>query len=299
VWRQYSAALHKADADKARLNQKVAQLEALEKGNYVGDDLIALGTLAQKRRDIDLDAKRMQIEESQISAVLKEQQRLVDAERQRLESLTAADVRASFSGNILNVGVAPGRHVSAGYAVASLVECDNRFVVAIFSYRQGQTMKVGARVRVDGGSFGSGVVTAVLPRTSDKIDERFAVPFPQTERRELYAIIAPESRTDIAVAPETGANKRQSRPCTVGQWVTVTKDDGIVPSMSVAWRHLETLVTSWGHTKTPLPQDKGGDKRRAAGITIPADKLSADPENARGLARSEEWMPRTHAVVSR
>jgi hypothetical protein len=81
--------------------------------------------------------------------------------------------------------------------------------------------------------------------------------------------------------------------------VTVTKDDGIVPSMSVAWRQLETLVTSRGDTKTPLPQDKGGDKRRAAGITIPADKLSADPENARGLARSEEWMPRTHAVVSR
>jgi multidrug resistance efflux pump len=138
---QYSARLHSADAERAKLNQKVAQLGALQKGIYVGDDLVALGNIAQKRRDIDLDVKRMQIEENQVSAVLREQQRLVDTERKRLESLTEADVRASFKGTILNVGVVPGRHVNAGDAVASLIDCDKRFVVAIFSYRQGQRWK--------------------------------------------------------------------------------------------------------------------------------------------------------------
>ncbi len=59
---QYSAALHNADAENAKLDQKIAQLDALEKGIYVGDDLIAVGTLVQKRRDIDLDEKRMEIE---------------------------------------------------------------------------------------------------------------------------------------------------------------------------------------------------------------------------------------------
>jgi DNA repair exonuclease SbcCD ATPase subunit len=52
---QYSAALHNADAENAKLNQKIAQLDALGRGVYVGDDLIAIGTLVQKRRDIDLD----------------------------------------------------------------------------------------------------------------------------------------------------------------------------------------------------------------------------------------------------
>ncbi len=157
--------------------------------------------------------------------------------------MTAANVRVTTAGNILNVGAAPGRHVNAGDTLASLVDCDKRFVVAIFSYRQGQSMKVGTIVRVDGASFGSGIVTAVLPKTSDKIDDRFAVPFPQTERRELYAIIAPDSRTGGAVHAEAAVLHEQPASCNVGQWVTVTKDDGIVPSMSVTWRRLETVVS--------------------------------------------------------
>src|SRR3981081_4209340 len=180
---QYSAALHNADAENAKLNQKIAQLDALEKGIYVGDDLIAVGTLVQKRRDIDLDEKRMEIEEKELSAVLEDHQRLINKEQKRLDTLAEANVRVTTAGKILNVGAAAGRHVNAGDSVASLVDCDKRFVVAIFSYRQGQSMKVGTSVRVDGASFGSGVVTAVLPKTSDKIDDRFAVLFPPTERR--------------------------------------------------------------------------------------------------------------------
>ena len=149
--------------------------------------------------------------------------------------LAGANVRVTTAANILNVGTGPGRHVNAGDTLASLVDCDKRFVVAIFSYRQGQSMKVGTEFALTA-FFRSGIVTAVLPKTSDKIDDRFAVPFPQTERRELYAIIAPDS----TVQPEDAALHQQSTPCTVGQWVTVTKDDGIVPSMSVAWRRLET-----------------------------------------------------------
>src|ERR1700730_12893337 len=123
---QYSAALHKTDAEKAKLDQKVAQLDALKKGIYVGDDLVAIGTLAQKRRDIDLDARRMEIEEKELSAVLTAKQRLINAEAKRLGAMTEADVRAPSQGKILTVGATPGRHVTAGDSVASLVDCDKR-----------------------------------------------------------------------------------------------------------------------------------------------------------------------------
>src|SRR6202008_1832210 len=206
-------------AENAKLNQKKAQLDALEKGIYVGDDLIALSTLVQKRRDIDLDEKRMEVEAKELSAILDDHEHLISAERKRLETLAEAKVRATSAGQILSVGAAPGRHVNAGDSVASLADCYKRFVVAIFSYRQGHSMKVGTRVRVDGASFGSGVVTAVLPKTSDKIDDRFAVPFPQTERRELYAIIAPDNRKDGAVYPEAAIQHSQAPSCNVGQWV--------------------------------------------------------------------------------
>jgi multidrug resistance efflux pump len=296
---QYSAALHNADAESAKLNQKIAQRDALGKGIYVGDDLIAIGTLVQKRRDVDLDEKRMEIEEKETSAVLEDHQRLIDAEQKRLDTLAEADVRATAAGNVLNVGAGPGRHVNAGDTLASLVDCDKRFVVAIFSYRQGQSMKVGTRVRVDGASFGSGIVTAVLPKTSDKIDDRFAVPFPQTERRELYAIIAPDGRTDGTVHAEVATQHEQSTPCTVGQWVTVTKEDGMVPSMSVTWRRFETLVTSWSNKKTPLQPGDDNERKRETGYATLAAAFHAAPQGGPQSADLQDWLPRTDAVVSR
>src|ERR1700716_1889441 len=95
---QYTAALHNADAENAKLNQKIAQLDALEKGIYVGDDLIAVGNLVQKRRDIDLDAKRMEIEEKELSTVLQDEQLVVDTERKRLAALAGADVQVPTGG---------------------------------------------------------------------------------------------------------------------------------------------------------------------------------------------------------
>jgi multidrug resistance efflux pump len=296
---EYSAALHSADAESAKLNQKIAQLDALGKGIYVGDDLIAIGNLVQKRRDVDLDEKRMEIEEKETSAVLQDHQRLIDTEQKRLDTLAQANIRATAAGNILNVGAGPGRRVNAGDTLASLVDCDKRFVVAIFSYRQGQSMTVGTRVRVDGASFGSGIVTAVLPKTSDKIDDRFAVPFPQTERRELYAIITPDSRTDGTVRAEDAAQHEQSTPCTVGQWVTVTKEDGIVPSMSVTWRRFETLVTSWSNRKTPLQPGDDDERKRETGFPMLAAAFRAAPQGGSRSADLEDWLPRTDAVVSR
>jgi hypothetical protein len=84
----------------------------------------------------------------------------------------------------------------------------------------------------------------VLPKTSDKVDERFAVPFPQTERRELYAIITPDSANEHGAPPLETATS-DAAACPVGQWVTVTRDNGVVPSMSVTWRRLGHLVASW------------------------------------------------------
>jgi multidrug resistance efflux pump len=296
---QYSAALHNADAENAKLNQKIAQLDALEKGIYVGDDLVAIGTLVQKRRDIGLDEKRMEIEEKELSAVSEDHQRLIDAEQKRLDTLAEANVRITTAGSILNVGAGPGRHVNAGDTLASLIDCDKRFVVAIFSYRQGQSMRVGTRVRIDGAAFRSGIVTAVLPKTSDKIDDRFAVPFPQTERRELYAIIAPDGRADGTVEPEDAAQHEQSTPCTVGQWVTVTKDDGIVPSMSVTWRRFETLMTSWSNSKAGFQPSDGSERKRETGFAMLAAAFRSASQPGYQPPKPEDWMPRTDAVVSR
>jgi biotin carboxyl carrier protein len=285
---QYSAALHNTDAENFKLNQKVAQLDALNKGVYVGDDLVAVNVLAQKRSDIDLDAKSLEIEERQESGLIANLEHLIDAERERLEKLGAASVISSGPGTVLTVGVATGRHVSPGDTIGSVVDCDKRFVVAIFSYRQGESMKPGTHVRIDGGTFHSGVITSVLPKTSDKVDERFAIPFPQTERRELYAIITPdhaEGAQSVATA--------ESLACTVGQWVTVTRDNGIVPSMSVSWRRLGNFVASWtGPERSPTEAERlDATARLKAALQSPSEHGALTPD--------QDWLPRSRAFVSR
>ncbi|OCK56109.1 hypothetical protein LMTR3_33450 [Bradyrhizobium sp. LMTR 3] len=286
---QYAAAMHNADAERAKLNQKIAQLNALNGGIYVGEELVVLNNLAQKRRDIDLDAQRMEIEERQQSAVLGDLERLIDTEQKRLASLEGADVLSRGSGKVLTIGAAMGRHVSAGDTISSVVDCDKRFVVAIFSYRQGQNMMPGTRVRIDGSTFRTGIVSAVLPKTSDKVDERFAVPFPQTERRELYAIITPEGANE-ADAPVQETQASDAAACAVGQWVTVTRDNGVVPSMSVTWRRIGNLMASWAHddnSETAQSHPIDADTRRSG---------MAQPEAPKA---DENWWSRTGTLVSR
>jgi hypothetical protein len=198
--------------------------------------------------------------------------------------LADADVLSRGQGKVLTVGAAMGRHVSAGDTISSIVDCDKRFVVAIFSYRQGQSMMPGTRVRIDGSSLRSGVVSAVLPKTSDKVDERFAVPFPQTERRELYAIITPDETSGDG-APAQQAGTASASACPVGQWVTVTRENGVVPSMSVTWHRLGHFVASW------IGEDAGktNTAKTDAANTDTAQNLSLDADTRRaGIARLQD-----------
>ena len=141
--------------------------------------------------------QRLAIEEAQLSTSLKAQEALLVAERKRLDSLADAEMRAMNGGVVLGLGVAEGRHVNPGDSVATLVDCDQSFAVGIFSYRQAQELAVGTPVRISaaGSSIPErGWVSEILPKTSDKTDQQYAVPFPQTERREMYVLVSPGPR---------------------------------------------------------------------------------------------------------
>ncbi|WP_375460385.1 HlyD family efflux transporter periplasmic adaptor subunit [uncultured Enterovirga sp.] len=238
---QLAGALHQQDAQTAKLRQKVTQYEGLLKGVFVGDELVGLATLSQKRRDIEFDTQRLAIEQTELEASLRDQQNLLNAERERLLSMTAAAVETPMVGEILNVGAAEGRHVSAGDTLATLVDCDRTVVVSIFSYRQAQSLRVGSRVEISGGDLlpgQLGTVKEILPKAGDKVDDLYAIPFPQTERRELYVLVAPDEgpggRRLLSADRAKGGTA-----CNVGQWVTISRANGWVPSVSVVWRNLQ------------------------------------------------------------
>src|SRR5258705_9802502 len=106
--------------------------------------------------------------------------RLVDAERQRLQSLADTRLTAPHDGEVLHVGVALGRHVSAGDSVATLVDCRNLFAVAIFSYRQATALSVGTRVIISGPGIDRpvwGAVQAIAPKPKKKTEDLLSRPF--------------------------------------------------------------------------------------------------------------------------
>jgi multidrug resistance efflux pump len=253
--RQLESAEFVKDAVVARILEKTVQLDGLSRGVYVGDETGQLADLAKNRRDLEFDTQRMAIEESELKSGLEVQQRLLDAESKRIGLLSAATVAAPFDGKILQASISEGRHVNAGDALASLVDCDRAFVVGIFSYREAPDFQVGARVAIDGlpSGGGYGVVTEVKPRSSESADQHYAVPFPQTERRELYVVARFES--DDA----EGAAAAGRETCLPGRWVTLSRSDARLPSVSGVWRNL----------------------RRAAGFLV--THLSLEPE-----ARADE-----------
>jgi hypothetical protein len=79
----------------------------------------------------------------------------------------------------------------------------------------------------------------------------------------------------------------------VGQWVTVTRDNGVVPSMSVTWREIGNLLTSWsGHgdgttETTAAPPSPGirqvGLAKLQSALRSSAAHLTADLEG--------RWLP--------
>ncbi|MGE7156195.1 HlyD family secretion protein [Methylorubrum rhodesianum] len=237
----FNAAIQEKKAAEAKLNQKTVQLEGLARGLFLGDELRSLADLSQKQLSLTYDTQRLAIEEKELKAAMADQQTLLTRENQRLDRLTTSEIKASAKGVVYNVNATTGRHVGAGDSLASVVDCERSFVVAIFSYRQGQNLQVGSAVTISGGSVEPrrGIVTEILPKTSDTVDATYAVPFPQTERRELYVLVRPEPLPTGAAAHGSPAHGSPAEAaCGVGRWVTVTREAGWVPSTSVVWRDL-------------------------------------------------------------
>jgi hypothetical protein len=67
--------------------------------------------------------------------------------------------------------------------------------------------------------------------------------------------------------------------------------------MSVTWRRLETLVTSW--KKDSVQPNEGDERRREAGFAMLAAAFRSASQAVRQSSELKDWMPQTDAVVSR
>ena len=117
------------------------------------------------------------------------------------------------------------------------MDCADAFVVAIFSERKAPALTPGAKVTIrsdDWEQSVGGTIQKLVPRTTSMDDAGFAVPFPPTERRELYAFVAID---DLGTDPGKGS-------CQIGKWVSVSLDNGSIPSAADALKSAQQAGSS-------------------------------------------------------
>jgi len=242
VTQQMAAANSIRVSATAQLAALTTQLDSIRNNVFIGDDLTGIAAIAQKRRDVAFDAISKAIEEKQAKAALDSALILVGQEQARVASLQKISLAAPAREELLHINAAPGRHVNAGDALATFVNCKSLFAVAIFSYRQASALAVGTHMTISGGAEPvSGTVQDIIPKSDERTDELYAVSFPQTERREMYVVVKPDDIDALRPRDREGAPEGS---CPVGKWITVTRADGWIPSSSVIWHKISQLAMS-------------------------------------------------------
>jgi multidrug resistance efflux pump len=229
------AAQEELQAVQSGLARREAERRSIEGGSYAGDSQGALGSLIERRRDVALELSRLRVDLAQMTNNLDALTAQTASETARLARLLDAEVPAASAGHVLRAYASPGQRLNAGDTIAGTVECRDAFVVGIFSVRQAHRLAVGARVVVEAEGWPHarlGHVRQVLPRTTDGVDTRYAVPFPPMERREMYALIDLEPARPARAARDPRG--RPSVPCDIGRWVSVEIEGGIISSVASA-----------------------------------------------------------------
>ncbi len=208
----------KVEAARLKVVMSSDDLGFAQRGIYVGDNNQYLQNLQNEIRARRADVSQISMQIASIKTRLAELQSLTGAEKQRIDKMVRADVAITKSEKIYKTVAQVGKQVNAGDTLAQSVDCSEAFVVAIFSERQAQALSVGSRVVIESSAWKApvlGLVSRLLPRTTDRVDLDFAIPFPPTERRELYAFIVPE-KSD---------KNNTGNFCSVGTWVEVTRQN--------------------------------------------------------------------------
>lgn len=207
----------KLQAAKVAVDKLNKEMSFARQGIYIGSDLQSLQNLQQEIRTRSADLLQIRMQMTTMQTRRSKLETLASAEAARIDRLTRADLAIPPGTTLYKPVAVTGREVVAGDTLAEALDCRNAFVVAIFSERQAQALSVGSRVKVNTDAWTQevdGVVERLVPRTTERVDLDYAVPFPPTERRELYAYIRMEGTAEGKFL-DNGA-------CPVGTWVSVS-----------------------------------------------------------------------------
>jgi hypothetical protein len=176
---------------------------------------------------------------TQLDAYGQSVDKLIDAEKQRLDRLTNLDIRANEPGVVEDVLAPTGTRVAAGATLIRASNCTQSRVVAVFPRSLSDSLLPGARLRVrmDGVPLAvPASVAEVLPTASEGEQARYFVPFPPIEKNEIY-VIAKLDKPLASLPGNLGADA--AGRCAMGRWAKVSLDQGWVGGNLAGLGHLD------------------------------------------------------------
>ena len=148
-------------------------------------------TLESRREVLRNSVNRTQQDGAAILSQLKQVTALENEERQRVEKLSAYEVRAAQPGLVHTVLAPEGAYVTAGASLVRVTDCRRLGVVAVFSARVAKRLSIGSMLDVKLDQHGPAMparVQQLLPVVSDALQSTYSVPFPFAEQGSIYAV---------------------------------------------------------------------------------------------------------------
>ncbi|AOI49381.1 HlyD family secretion protein [Burkholderia oklahomensis] len=226
-------------AAAAELEHAITNGDASRSKVYASATDGPVASLAQRSRLLSADIVQRKAEMTQFEAYGQSVNKLIDAEKERLERLTNLEIRSSEPGIVEDVLAPPGTRVAAGATLIRASNCAQSRVVAVFPRSLSDDLLPGTHlnVRMDGVPFLlPASVAEVLPRASEGEQARYFVPFPPIEKNEIY-VIAKLDRP-LSSLPH-GASAGPAERCAMGHWAKVSLDQSWLVSNVSDLGHLD------------------------------------------------------------
>lgn len=295
------AASSSIEQARSSLSAAEARLASAQDGVFLGPNAAQVNALQDDLRRVRRERTQFEYELAGLQAKLPNVQKLIDLEQSRLDRLSDRRIVAETSGEIYAIASPNGAAVSDGDTLAQAIDCNHAFVAAIFSERKAQNLTPGAKVTVTADSWKApvhGTIRSLMPRTTTVDDAQYAVPFPPTERRELYALIDFDTAAKTVAEPSVISRSRQGT-CDVGTWVSVSIDDGTIPSLKqmgqVATRIGEkaaVLASDGFSAARPVLVDLAESVGRTTGSLLASLREMVSSNVAEARARHVERLPK-------
>lgn len=188
-----------------------AMVNAAEHGVYVSADQTGNGLLPQlahRRADLLNSIKSEKAEADALNGQLAELNQLIDKEKQRVQTLSAYDIKAYASGTSQEIVAPVGTQVAAGATLVRATDCSKAGVVAVFPARMAPRLDHGTKLVVQvsaaHGPLGAHI-TQLLPSAPEAVQRGYAAPFPYAEDGSVYALAQWDADTPPRLAAEACA----------------------------------------------------------------------------------------------